>query len=202
MENKSAKIYQIQFEEKFFDVNVEECIKRDSNRKNPVGEVVIRSMYKNHLKPKNVKTDERFVLEQGPQLERCIICDIDGTLALMNGRNPFDESKYHTDKINIPVYNILQDYYQMSKIILVSGRMDTGREETVAWLEANKVPFDKLIMRKAKDFRGDDIVKKELYEEHIKDKFFVDFVLDDRDKVIEMWRSLGLLTLQVYYGDF
>ena len=200
-----AKEMHFLFEEKFFDTPVEECIKRDLGRKNPVGEAVIRSMFKKYLKKPELKKDERFILDQDPTLPRCVIFDIDGTLALMDGRNPFDESEYINDKLNVPVYNMIQDYYNSSmgtEVILLSGRMDTGREQTEGWLTIHKVPYDKLLMRKARDFRADEIVKKEIYDEFIKDKYFVDFVCDDRDRCIKVWRGLGLLALQVYYGDF
>lgn len=200
-----AQKYHYQIEEKFFDTPVEECIARDLKRENPVGEAVIRSMHRKYLKVKELKKDERFILDQDPTLPRCVIFDIDGTLALMDGRNPFDESKYITDRLNVPVYNMIQDYYNSpmgTQVFLLSGRMNTGREQTEAWLALNEVPYDKLFMRKNKDFRADEIVKKEIYEQEIKGKYFVDFICDDRDKVIEMWRSLGLLCLQVYYGDF
>jgi hypothetical protein len=57
-------------------------------------------------------------------------------------------------------------------------------------------------MRKLNDNRPDDIIKKELYDQYIKGKYFVKFVLDDRDSVVRMWRNEGLLCLQVYYGNF
>lgn len=40
----------IKFEYKIFDTDVEECIKRDSLRPKPVGEIVIRRMYDKWLK--------------------------------------------------------------------------------------------------------------------------------------------------------
>ena len=57
-------------------------------------------------------------------------------------------------------------------------------------------------MRKTGDNRKDAIVKREIYETHIKDKYQVDYVLYDRNQVVEMWRSLGLTCLQVADGDF
>jgi hypothetical protein len=57
-------------------------------------------------------------------------------------------------------------------------------------------------MRKSGDYRKDYEVKKEIYETYIKDKFNVLCVLDDRQSVVDMWRSLGLTCLQVNYGDF
>ena len=57
-------------------------------------------------------------------------------------------------------------------------------------------------MRKNNDFRGDEIIKKEIYIEKIKDKYNILFVLDDRQKVVNMWRDLNLTCLQVANGDF
>lgn len=45
--------------------------------------------------------------------------------------------------------------------------------------------------------------KKELFEAHIARKFYIEFVLDDRDQVVDLWRNeLGLTCFQVNYGDF
>jgi len=57
-------------------------------------------------------------------------------------------------------------------------------------------------MRATGDNRKDSIVKKEIYEGIIKPVFDVKFVLDDRNQVVEMWRSLGLTVLQVADGNF
>jgi hypothetical protein len=57
-------------------------------------------------------------------------------------------------------------------------------------------------MRRSGDNRCDSIVKEEIYREHIEGKYNVLAVFDDRDRVVDMWRRLGLLCLQVYYGDF
>lgn len=202
--NNIANNMGIRLEERFFDVSMEEALARNLKREKPLKDEVITSMYEKYIKKEVVKVDSRFTAKQDLALPRCIICDIDGTLSLMNGRHPFDEAKYETDRLNVPVFNILVDYAEMQdvSIILVSGRMETGRSETEQWLFDHEVPYDMLVMRESKDYRPDDIVKKELYEKYIKDKFYVDFVLDDRNSVVAMWRSLGLLCLQVYYGDF
>lgn len=42
----------LEFEIKFFDTPVEECIKRDSEREKSVGKHVILGMYNSYLKPK------------------------------------------------------------------------------------------------------------------------------------------------------
>jgi hypothetical protein len=87
-------------------------------------------------------------------------------------------------------------------VILMSGREDKFRPETERWLNANDVVYSMLLMRKTGDFRKDAIVKRELYETHIKGKYQVFFVLDDRDQVVTMWREQGLVVFQVADGDF
>ena len=60
-----------------------------------------------------------------------------------------------------------------------------------------------LHMRAADDYRKDDEVKFELYKEHVDDKYFIHYVLDDRNQVVDMWRDKCNLTcFQVAPGDF
>ena len=57
-------------------------------------------------------------------------------------------------------------------------------------------------MRKTGDNRKDCIVKRELFDAHIKDKYYIDFILDDRNQVVNMWRELGFTVMQVADGNF
>lgn len=84
----------------------------------------------------------------------------------------------------------------------LSGRKESAREYTKEWLKYNNILYDKLLMRKDNDDRKDAIVKKEIYDNIIKDNYNVLFVLDDRDSVVKMWRDEGLDCFQVYYGNF
>ncbi|MFN8577784.1 MAG: hypothetical protein U0354_13080 [Candidatus Sericytochromatia bacterium] len=59
-----------------------------------------------------------------------------------------------------------------------------------------------LLWREIPDMRKDSIVKKKFLLTHIKDKYYIEFILDDRIQVVDMWRELGLTCLQVDYGDF
>lgn len=203
-----AKKYGYELEEKVFDTPLEECIERDSKRQKSVGESVIRKMYKSYVSgPKLVKFDSRKILLQDKELPKAIICDLDGTIALMNGRTPYDDSKIETDVVNYQVKQILDNYIKLGiKVIYVTGRAGSPecKQNTINWLTKNNLLYEnsKLLFRQDKDYRPDSIVKKEIYENHIKDIYFVEFVLDDRDSVVAMWRDLGLLCLQVYYGNF
>ena len=138
-----------------------------------------------------------------PKLPFCIICDIDGTIAEKGDRSPYDWKKVGLDTPKENVIHILEAYTSINKrIILFSGRDGSCVAETVEWLAEKKVPYDELHLRKADDNRKDSIIKRELYNKHIKGKYNVLFVLDDRDQVVKMWRELGLTCLQVDYGDF
>ena len=124
------------------------------------------------------------------------------------------------DKPNAPVIKMAQMFKADGfKIVIFSGRNDRGFDATVQWLNDFKVPFDLLVMRpdKFKDkswpiadgnpatpdmrFMPDEILKKQMLDTFV-DINDVFLVVDDRDKVVKMWRDLGLNTFQVAPGDF
>lgn len=180
----------------FMDVPLETCIERDAKRQYPVGEKVIRETA--------TRIGYKAKLPVNLNLPHCIICDLDGTLAKIVGRSPYVDKDVSSDELNLPVYSVLQGYRDNQKfIILMSGR-DEGRsrKSTQEWLKKYNVDYLYLYMRPAGDERKDFIIKEELYNKHIKDKFIVDFVLDDRNQVVDLWRSLGLTCFQVAPGDF
>ena len=137
-------------------------------------------------------------------LPQAILCDLDGTLALLNKRNPYDASGCENDVLNRPVALVLQCFRKEGfRIVLISGRMDQYKEQTVRWLKRHGVLYDDLFMRRANDRRKDSIIKREIYDREIRDKYYVEFVLDDRNQVVDLWRKdLKLPCFQVYYGDF
>ncbi len=191
----------VNIEIKDMETSLEECLERDEKREKKVGRDVIMRMYKQHI-----LKDERgpHYQEQDDTLPSAILCDLDGTLAILHSRSPFDAKRCETDLLNMPVAEIVKMYHEKGvKIILMSGREDNARSQTMNWLSYNKIPYNALYMRASGDMRKDAIVKKELYEKHVKGQFYVQFVLDDRNQVVDLWRlDLGLLCLQVNYGDF
>lgn len=133
---------------------------------------------------------------------KAIMCDIDGTLAFMGDRSPYNWKKVGVDTVNEPIRGIVNKYFDFMPVILVSGRDEVCRPETEKWLKDNSVRYSTLLMRPKGDNRKDSIVKKEIYDNFIRDKYTIEFVLDDRNQVVEMWRGLGLTCLQVAEGDF
>lgn len=203
-----TKSFNPEYEEKFMNTPLAECIRRDMLRPESVGKKVIRRMYEavKHL----------YVPEYNynPDLPECIIVDIDGTLAHMNGRSPYDYQKVSTDTVDPVVADIVRRYRQADPIeenpcyvIIVSGRDNTCQPDTEKWLQDNHIPYDELHMRdpahQTDGHKTDDtVIKKEIFEKWIRNRYNVRFVLDDRNRVVDMWRSLGLKVLQVGEGDF
>ena len=186
------------FHTKEFSVYPEECVRRDALRgEKSVGADVIWKMYRKYVQPLIKKP---VIL---PELPNAYIFDIDGTLAIMKDRSPFDWSRVGEDDINKDVARCLAHLQSNgAQIIILSGRDAVCKEETMKWLNKWFVSYDHLWMRAEGDNRKDDIVKKELYENNIAGKFNVYGVFDDRNQVVSLWRSLGLTCFQVAEGNF
>lgn len=188
----------------FEDVSVQECIKRDAGRTGVahVGEKVIMRMYSQFLRGK-----EKKYVPPVDGLSKCVICDLDGTLALIDHRNPFDASNCDEDEINLPVLEALKGYKALGyTIIFMSGREDKYLNPTLKFLDKCGLRTDSqynLYMRKSGDMRKDSIVKKELFMEHIHGKFDPLVWIDDRQQVCQMTRhELGVTVFQVADGMF
>lgn len=132
----------------------------------------------------------------------CVICDVDGTLAIRGDRGPHDLSLVIEDTPRKYMPEVLEALNEMLFINYVSGRQEFCRAQTELWLRVNGFPAgNALLMRKNGDNRKDAIVKAEMLE-RIQQAYEVIVVLDDRDNCIKMWREKGLLAFQVDYGSF
>ncbi len=159
-----------------------------------------------NIKNKGVKTDRRIEnnIKYNSELKDCVIFDLDGTISLMNGRNPFKGEDCFSDEVNQSVKYLLESIPNNVEVFIFSGRNsdNNGKEVTLNWLVENSIRYNQLIMRQEKDSRPDTIIKKEMYNKHIKNKYNVLFAVDDRDCVVKLWRDLGLDCFQVNYGNF
>lgn len=136
---------------------------------------------------------------------KIILCDIDGTIALRGDRAPHDHDSSMEDGVNWAVVRVCDALRNAGyPVILLSGRDEKYRDVTEYWLRAHCIMGYRraLYLRPAGDNRADEIVKREMYEQHIKPHYEVMAVLDDRSKVVAMWRELGLTCLQVAEGNF
>jgi hypothetical protein len=169
-----------------------------------IQEAAVRAAIGQEVKPSPGKESKVFTpYVPDTSLPRAVIFDIDGTLAHMNGRSPYDPSKYHEDTVDDLLRDLIWHYDDAGwQIILLSGRDDTYRDTTQQWLWRNGVPTFPLYMRPSEDKRSDDIVKSELFDEHVAPFYYVTHVFDDRDRVVKMWRAKGVICYQVADGNF
>ena len=143
--------------------------------------------------------------------EEIVIFDIDGTLADVSERihhvrkkpknwNAFFQGMAQDKAIHsvVRLCNIL--YASGIRIILCSGRSEEHRPETVQWPADKGVNFHELILRRDGDRRSDAVVKREMLAGLDRDK--IPFVVEDRSRVVQMWRSEGLVCLQCAPGEF
>ena len=142
---------------------------------------------------------------------KIVIFDIDGTLADISERIHHVKNKPKNWKAffagmaqdkaihsMVELCNIL--YAAGVKIILCSGRNEQHRKETVGWLARQGVSFHELRLRADGDSRSDTVAKREMLAGIDKNKIL--FVVEDRSRVVEMWRSEGLVCLQCAPGEF
>jgi phosphoglycolate phosphatase-like HAD superfamily hydrolase len=144
-----------------------------------------------------------------------VVFDIDGTLANCEHRLAFVRSKpknwpafdagIPNDSVIAPVAEAFHSLKAAgNEIIFASGRNERSRDATMKWLQDNRFwnYTAKLYMRKADDFRGDDIVKREILDEIVADwGRKPDMVFDDRPRVVRMWRDEGIFVFNVYQGE-
>lgn len=145
-----------------------------------------------------------------------VIFDIDGTIADMEWRRDhvrsldrkqrnwkaFNEGMSR-DEPKEPIVRLLHCLRATgNSIVACSGREAEFRDVTNKWLAFHKIPIDALYMRASKDYRDDTVVKRELLTQIHNDGFLPWLVIDDRDKVVKMWREQGLTCLQCCEGNF
>lgn len=130
-------------------------------------------------------------------MKPCIIVDIDGTLANNKRRSPYDMSKIKDDPIIPAIQAIVNRAYENVIVILMSGRPETAMVDTVEWLHKHSIPYHFFYMRGEDDDRPDTKVKLALYKEHIQWKYNVLFALDDRTRIVDQRREMGIYTLDV-----
>ncbi len=197
--------------EDFTSVPPETCADRDALRPEAeqVGREVIFRMYHRYLAGARAKIElptavkvEKY--EPSLDLPPAILVDLDGTVAIMGRRSPYDASMVHLDSPNAPVIEAVRAMHAAGHtIIYCSGRTDDYRHLTEEWLARHVgVPYAALHMRKTGDARKDAVVKREIFENRIRHAWRVIAVFDDRNQVVQMWRQLGLTVFQVAEGNF
>lgn len=159
--------------------------------------------------------------------DKCIIVDIDGTIALdkhgeiiptdftREGWNEFHKhmDMYDADRF-IPIWStinmiecIVNDSLGTIPIFFVTAREDTGkgkiRANTLELIDNcfGCVVDEQLYMRAENDFRSSAEVKRDILLHDVLPKYNVLFAVDDEEDNIKMFQTLGITAYKVYLGD-
>lgn len=199
----------LEIDRSFLKVPVSECIERDAKRDVSVGKEAILKMYYKYVHPGFHQRHPDWK----DKLPRAYIFDIDGTLAFLGERSPRDTETVGDDTPNYALMHIIdalslftdenaRKYTKYTHVVLITGRKEAARENTVQWLDRWGIYYDELIMRPDDDHRKDFVLKREIYDQRIKGKYNVMGVFEDRPQVVDMWRrELGLMVFQLADHD-
>lgn len=162
----------------------------------------------------DLRVDKVISPDEDNEVERdivdTVVVDIDGTLACRQGRSPYDESRVYDDILYEDIAQLVDLFYSKGyNVVLMSGRHNSCREDTLRWLHYYHIRYHSLYMRPADDNIKDSVIKTEMFwqmytEEavHGERLLNVQYVLDDRDQTVAQWRRMGLRCLQVREGNF
>ena len=135
---------------------------------------------------------------------------MDGTLFFNTSGRPFygdalEPTDILKDEPVSAVITLVKAYQETGKAVIgLSGREDTPkiRACTIKQCENVGIYLKELFLRPVGSTTRGDICKREIFNQFIRDKYYVDVVLDDSSKVVKMWRELGLVCLQPNEGKF
>lgn len=170
------------------EISLEEAWKRDAYRLNGVGHNVLYSQWQ-----KWNEVIQRPTYTPNEKLQEAIIVDVDGTIAQMDGRGPFEWARVGEDLPRWFIIDMVINYKRQGyEVLIVSGRSDDCRSETEVWLAEHEVPCDGLWMRKAGDMRKDNAVKEEIFWTHLANSYNIVACIDDRPQMIRLWHDLKI----------
>lgn len=204
----------IEVSEKLFYIDLNTAIERDSLRvgKAKVGENVIRKWWKESGKEKfkdrvpqvkilnkTISMPFKFMI-QDESKPRAVIFDNDGTISLIHAnRSPYDASSCDLDHPHHHVIECMKLYYNAGyKILFVSGREDKDRLPTEMFYKKHfpEVKYE-LFMRQTGDQRKDVVIKEEIFNSYIKDKYYVAGWFDDRLQIVKWLYKEGFPVFRV-----
>lgn len=176
---------------------------------------VLNFFFKSYEKPSQEEAD--VVELKYPEKRKdvkVVIQDLDGSLCNLDHRlyfmkrekkdwkNFFKEMDKDTPYywcLDILKGLVKQDY----EIVYCSGRPDNYQEVTRNWLIEHKIPNGLLLMRSRNDHRSDTVIKEIILDFEIKTRYSnIQFAIDDRKMVVEMWRRNNIVCLACNEGDF
>ena len=197
--------YEYEIEFKDFFIPLEECIRRDAMRPNPIGEKVIRDTWKRYKHFIQTSSVENYVnnLKKYEGKPKCIVIDMDSTVCFNMSKRPwFGEGAAEgmiNDVPNTGVCDVIRQLQEEYLIVVATGR-DTSQEEvTKQWLAKQGINVDEYFFRTNGDYRKGVEVKKEEITS-ILEKYDIVAIFEDCEPIVQMYRDMGLTVLQPNSG--
>jgi hypothetical protein len=152
-------------------------------------------------------------------MRTCILFDIDGVCSYTNekeltkqysediAKNDYSWFLKYIEHFKPSQFSILMInmFAEFHKIIFITARNEGTREKTIKWIEKyytfKKYHPYKLLCRGLYDFSDDVTLKRKLYEKYIKGKYKVLFAFEDKYRICNLYKSLGITSLQVRLKD-
>lgn len=192
----------------WFDTSLNEAIERDSIRNRKVGKDIITKQYNKYINLKKSFEHYKFIpynIKCDLNLPPCILYDIDGTIAQMHNRGPFEWNKVKEDYMIYSVVSTIDwlsdlDSKNRPTVILCTGRDGVALQDTIEWLNSNEIYYDDIMIRNEKDMRPDWVVKEEMWKNMSK-QYNIIAMYDDRLQVVRRARALGLKVFNVEYNN-
>ena len=196
--------YEIEFKD--FFISLEECIRRDAARSNPIGEKVIRDTWRRYKHFIQTTEVERYVdnlVKPDPEKPYCVVVDMDSTLCFNTNKRPwFGEGAAEGMKNDVENYGVCETVWALAQeypIVVATGRDTSQAEVTKEWLEKHRISPTEYYFRTEGDYRKGVEVKREQIEK-IMEKYNVLVIFDDCEPIVQMYRDMGLTVLQPNKG--
>ena len=203
--NKDVDSYKYEIEYKDFFISLEECIRRDAMRSNPIGEKVIRETWKRYKHFIQTTEVEKYVnnLRKYTGKPKCIVIDMDSTMCFNTTKRPwFGDGAAEgmiNDVPNTGMCDMIRKLQEDFVIVVATGRDTTQEAVTKEWLAKQGINPDEFYFRTNKDCRKGVVVKKEQIEA-ILEKYDIVAIFDDCEPIVNMYREMGLTVLQPNKG--
>jgi predicted kinase len=170
-----------------FPCALETLYKRNAQR---FGGIPNDIVYKQYLQWLDYTDAKRY--KRDNRLERAVVFDIDGTLAQMHSRGPFDWMRVGEDHVRQDIADMLDGYLVTNyRIIIATGRDGICEDITKTWLDVNDIHYDDFYIRPEGNTEKDFVIKERMLWEMAK-KWDIAAWVDDRPAVHRHLRLLGV----------
>ena len=194
--------YVLEFKD--FFISVDECIRRDAMRNNPIGEKTIKDIwrrYKHFIQTHEVEKLVNNLIKDDDTKPYCVVVDMDSTMCFNTQKRAWygdgSTEAMLNDTPNMGVVRLIE--HQNYPVIVCTGRNKAQKEVTEKWLNKYNIFPKEFYMREDGDYRNGVEVKEELINK-ILEKYNIITIFEDCEPIVQRFREMGLTVLQPNKG--